>query len=258
MDTLMKATDLVSKSRRPDGFSLGSRFKWLSERISALGEKEGFKIIPYRDPSLPIFSKKTEPEQCEIVRQLETYLQICQLTLSNGGNVCDPTAISWAAIKHMGFRPCSDLFSYIRQDDVIEIHDPVGIQIFRNFNFYHYCSYSLEELYSSPWSQLYTRNEEVFRGLMMIATRVYNGEIKSTIATGLPKHIIEELYSPFKYKISAEVKYVSPLFDHHSRPVSTVAIEKGELAGGELSSGEEESRFKKYLEDLNISGLDLN
>jgi len=234
-----------------------SLFMTLSNRIAELGRERGIRIVPFRDPALPFFSQKRLEDQRKILGDLSNYLGICEAAVQEGGQLHDPVAISWAAIKELGFRPPSDLFTYVRKDSVIEIHDPVGIQIFRNFRFYSYCSYSLEELHCFPWNHLYSRNDKVLHDLLGWVGKVYSGEIRGTTKTDLPPHVIEENYSPFNYKIQAEVAYIAPLYDETRRPVATVVIEKGSLVGKPLSPDEEEELLKKFFNSPALNPYDM-
>lgn len=241
-----------------DAIEFNSIFRLYSSRVAELGAKLGVKITPYRNPELPAFSMQSLDAKQRIIDDLSIYLKICEQTLSMGQDLSDPVTLTWNAIKQFGFRPTSDLFSYVTKDSVVEIHDPMGIQIFRNFEFYHYCSYSLEELYCYPWEKLYKRDEKIVSEILKIAASIYSGAIKSTVATNLPAHIIQEVYSPLKYQISAEVNFISPLFDEISRPTATVAIESGKLASKLLSPVEEQQMLDQYYMSQDANLLDLN
>ncbi len=250
---------IVSSTKQNYGalaLDLDQEFRVMASTIANLARAHGIPVVPYRDARLPHFTQKNQQEKLTILDDLKKYLQICQLTLSEGGKLNDPITISWAAIRQLGLRPTSDLFAHITQDDVIEIHDSIGIQIFRNFNFYSYCNYGLEELHCYPWNHLYSRNDEVLHGILNLAVQTYGGEITKTTPTGLPKHVIEELYSPFRYKIEAEITHISPLYDVTNRVVATIVIEKGRLLGAPLTAEEEEGLLNSYLEKC--SPLDLN
>lgn len=251
----MASVAIISSS---DAIDFNSIFRLYSSRVAELGAKLGVKIIPYRNPVLPAFSMQSLEAKQRIIDNLSIYLKICEQTLSMGQDLSDPVTLTWNAIKQFGFRPTSDLFSHITKDNVVEIHDPKGIQIFRNFTFYHYCSYSLEELYCYPWEKLYHRDETVVHGLLKLLGDIYSGKIKTTVATDLPSHIIHEIYSPFKFNINAEVNYISPLFDEYSRPVASIVIEKGALASKLLSPIEEQQLLDTYYGSQDSSLLDLS
>lgn len=235
--------------------NLVDEFRILSERVSELGQSIGIKVVPYRDPRLPLFSELSLDQRRYAVDNLRVYLEICQATQDAGDSLEDSISITWSAIKYFGLRPSSDLFSYISKDNVIEFHDRNHLQIFRNFNFYHCCSYSLEELYAVPFTTLYARDTSVSLQLLDVIEKIFNGEILQTVATGLPPHIISEVHSPFKYEIQAEVPYLSPLFDDTKRAVAHVAIERGQVMGIPLSSNDEERLLEAYvLRQANLLG----
>ncbi|MGE4130049.1 MAG: hypothetical protein AB7F86_00340 [Bdellovibrionales bacterium] len=223
-----------------EGISFLDEFVHLSSRVSELANEVGIQITPFRNSNLPHFSRKSEEEKSRVIWDLRNYVTVCEKVQDDGGDLKDPVTVTWMAIKEMGMRPPSDLFSHITADNVIEFHNQDGIQIFRNFHFYQYCSYSLEELYCFPWSTLYSRNEEALNSLLRIFGSFYCGEMKTGVRTGIAPHIIEEIYSPFKYKIYASQDYAAPLFDLTGRPIASIIVETGRLVNAPLSPEEEE------------------
>ena len=240
----MKRIHAVENSSSVD---LKCQFREFADEISALGAKAGVRITPYREESVPHFARQSEDKQLNIVNELATYVRICHATLSAGGKLDDSTVFTWNALKEFKLRPPSDLFNYIAEDNVIEIHTKEGIQIFRNFRFYECCSYSLEELACFPWNVLYRRNESAFMALMGAVQRMMSGAVRETIPLeGLGRHLIEEAHSPYKYKIDAEMNYGAPLFDEDNVPVATIVIERGKVMGGPLTTAEETELLKRY------------
>lgn len=244
-------------SKNPSGIATNSNtlkntelFRLLSSEVSEIGRQVGVRIVPFRDPSLPFFSRMGEAHQTAALADLRSYLKVCRTVIASDGDLKDPITLTWNGIKEMNLRPSSDLFNHITDGDIVEIHNPEGIQIFRNFDFYACCSYSLEELYSFSWNYLYTRDPRIIATIVKIATAIYNGSIRNTVVTNLPVHTIEELYSPFKYKILAEVPFISPLFDKQTGKVAaTVAIERGGLQGKLLTPSEEEILLNQYYQN---------
>lgn len=228
------------------GFCTKSAFIRLSEKTREYCASVGVNVVPFKNLQLPFFSTLSRERQLQVLANLESNIRVCEITLSNGEKLTDSAAMTWSAIKELKLRPTSDLFSFITNDAVIEIHDAQGCQLYRNFQFYSFCSYTLEELYCLPWNELYTRDESVLNGLFALASKIYAGQVKETISTGLPTHVIKELNSPFKYEINADVDYLSPLYDLNNRPVATVAIERGQLTGRSLTGAEEEYLLSEH------------
>ena len=139
-------------------------------------------------------------------------------------------ALIWAGLKELGLRPCSDVFNLMTEDRVVEIYSNEGIQIFRNFAFYEFCSYSIEELYCGHWTELFDRSSEMNQACADFLTNVFTGKLENTADLDFPLHQVWEIYSPLKVKVELKMIYGSPLFQvGTSKPVAAMVIEKAKI-----------------------------
>ncbi len=222
-------------------------FRQWARQIQALAADSGVRVIPYFDPSLPYFSRLNPERQDKTLEALKVYVDVCDLALSKAGHLRSAKTMAWAALRKLGLTPSPELFHFIEDADVIEVHDAQGTQLFRNFEFFNYCSYSLEELYCFSWEQLYHRAPQVTDDLLQMVQGIYAGELKGCFPVDLPLHDINERYSPLEYVIQAQIKYASPLYAVGSpRVAATLVVEAGALTGPELSSEEEEQKLASH------------
>ena len=229
------------------------QFRTLSNEISKVADKVNVNIISYRDEGLPYFSKLSHHQQTEILGQLESYLRICNNTLEQYGTKNFSVQMTWSSLKDYGLIPCSDLFDKITAEDVIEIHDMNHKQIFRNFVYFKYCSYSIEDLHCLPWTELYYRPKEDLEQLTSYAEMVAKQPPKKTLYCNLGPHLIKELSSLSRYHILNTVKYYSPLFNKYGHMIAAIAIESPTLvdeiqlretySGSNLNSADESNNL---------------
>ncbi len=206
-----------------------NQFRRLANEISKLAENVNVNIISYRDEGLPCFSKLDGNQQLEVLKQLNSYLKICQNTLEQYGKDNFSVQMTWSSLKDHGLIPCNDLFDKITSEDVIEIHDMNHKQIFRNLVYFKYCSYSIEDLHCLPWTELYYRPKEDLDQLISYAQMVAKQPPKNTLYCNLGPHLIRELNSLNRYNILNTVKYYSPLFNKQGHMVAAIAIESPKL-----------------------------
>ena len=203
-------------------------FRQLANEIAALGFKYGVTITPYQDENLIHFSKLSTELQVKVLKSLQIYLNIYNSTVAEGTSALNSARVIWNALAQLGYRPTSDVFSFFQDGNIIEIYDDSFVQVFRSINFFNLCSYSLEDLYCHQITELYERDLPFEKSLMEIVTRLYRGEIKSTILTGLQPHVIQEKKSHQKFRVLGHIKYISPLYSSHSPsdiPKATLGIE---------------------------------
>ena len=76
-------------------------------------------------------------------------------------NLDDGAALLKIALLELGLGVDSEFFKTLDRSDIIELYDVDHIQIFRSFNFFRICNYSLDEVLAYEWFELYEREELV-------------------------------------------------------------------------------------------------
>lgn len=237
--------------------SLTSNFVDLCLEAQALAKTIPVNIHPFSDSKVPHFSNLTAPQKIKTVQALESSVAVCQQTLQAGNGLGNSRALVWNYLKHFGLVPCSDLFSHIAENDLVEIFDTNHFQIFRNFRFFEFCSYTIEDILCRPWVDLFIRDDStVGEQLVKIALHVSSGDARTTLPTNIQPHIIREIKSVFCHEIEIDVKYVSPLFDRNKQIAAYMAIESARLIS-RLSPEEEGRRLKEYYAKSDSSPLEL-
>lgn len=214
-------------------------FRELAAAYARFASEAGVDLVAYRDPELPLFSQKSFSEQQEILNALGICVKICEHMKGQGKELFNSASLVWSACKEFGVRPPSDFFSKIGPDSVIEVHSREGVQIFRNFNFYRYCSYSIEELYSQSWNNLYTRDLSIVDSMKGFLGQIYDGTVQSTVAPPVPSYRATELHSARRYEVEVSWDWGAPLFDlKTSDPVASIAIETAKVISSSLLSAQ--------------------
>lgn len=205
------------ESENPE--SLNQDFMSLTEDLTRWLAAEGIHCRPYV-PGLPFFSQLPIPKRQEIVRAVRFYHELCQEQFKEGYKITDSLTFTWRALKKLGLVPRSDLFSKVTDEDILEVYSSDGRQLYRNFRFFDFCSYTMEELYSLEWWSLYKRDEAFTEKLFAIVGRIFNGEIEETVVPDCPAHVVSETSSVGKIQMNYELRMLSPL--HHNSVASAV------------------------------------
>lgn len=218
----MPKEDPVSAVLKPNGNSveIETLFREVANDVARLASGCGVSVIPYRHHDLPIFGRLAIHKKLQIINDLTTYRDICQATLDETGTALDMPRLVWYALRKSGLRPSSDLFKYIPAGNTIEIHNREGVQIFRSLSFYKICSYSLEELYSSPWTELYEHDAEAYGLLVGLSKKFFEENLQEVVPLQMSPHLIRETQSELHLITEADMKYVAPLFEDGTSKVA--------------------------------------
>jgi hypothetical protein len=119
----------------------------------------------------------------------------------------------WRMLKRLSIRTSDDLFTYLTDQDVIEIYDLDGRQLYRSFNFFSLCNYSLEQIYSVPWFELYERNSELTKANLDFVAEIIQHPELGTRATPVPVHEVREKRRPHRRITRIQPRFMSPMFD---------------------------------------------
>lgn len=171
--------------------------------------EEGTKVRPYRSPDLPIFSKLSEEEKKSAIEMVSTVLSVFEEVRAEGGKLRDDARLVWRALSKLGWTPCSDVFSLMRDGDIICFHDLRQRLVFQNLNFFDWVSYTLEDLYGGLWYVLSKRNEKTAESLYEAVMKAFQTD--RTFEPDVEEHLMEEVGTEGLLKFMIRVQYMSPL-----------------------------------------------
>jgi hypothetical protein len=198
---------------------LYGRFLDLCGIYARLGERAGVAITPYRKSSTQRFLELPDPICKAIVSNLETTISIYASALDNGVDIhkCSLASVWWG-MKKLGLKPSSSLFADLTDGDVIEIYNCDNIQIFRTFNLFECLSYSIEELFTYEWWELFYRDSHVTSRIQEVASGLLQGRIREPIRFGNASHIVTEIFSPNRNRAETRLNLMAPLRDYRGAP----------------------------------------
>ncbi|HRO66343.1 MAG TPA: hypothetical protein PL182_02130 [Pseudobdellovibrionaceae bacterium] len=234
----------------PDGLNLRAEYRRATVEVMDLGRRAGFRIVPYRDSSLPHFSRLSLEEQKKAVSFLQEFSHICRASLENGCDIKNTRQFLWFTIRRLGLKPPSEMFDHVAEGDIIAIHHG-SQQLFRNLEYFDYCSYSLEELGCLDWTSLYERPVEMEKDIVSAVDQVYL--TKKMVVSTVGEHIVQETFAPLRLKMGYRLKFVSPLFYKNSTSADHYLVcMQAELKEPAVTGAEEEELLKHYYRKQNL------
>lgn len=192
--------------------ALVTRFRTLCVRYAALGHEADIEIKPYHATSDTRFKTLPLSHQQGIIQALESSIEICQSAKANGIDIRRQSlSLVWWSLRMAGLRPLSDLFDKLDETDIVEVYNEHDQQIFRSFNMFRSISYTLEELFTHEWWELFERDSAITDLLKDLTQKMHAGQ-KDTIVVNCPAYVIKERFSEHKIAARIQTKLLSPLF----------------------------------------------
>lgn len=118
--------------------------------------------------------------------------------------------------------------SLIEDGDIIEAYDLTGTQLFRTYEFFAICSYSLYELVTENWPELYERPQLTIQIMMSEWRKILESGQPGPHRLNVPKHILKELRGDRNH-IECELKYGWIMYDENNTPVGVLDTIRGKV-----------------------------
>lgn len=193
------------------------------ETLAGLLTGLGYEVKPYNDLSLPHFNRHGESQKAEILRGLRAYCEALQDVCKFDDNI-DMSQFVWRFLLRLGIAPSEDLFTTLENEKFIQIYNPDQFQIFRSLRCFERCSFTLEELTSRSWYELWERDSLFFYALTGLATKLIQFMKPGMLRLDFPYHTVREVGSECLFDFRYKIKAVSVL-TRHKRAQAAVLIE---------------------------------
>lgn len=194
---------------------LVDEFRILTEDICAMLAMGGLNRKPYK-PGLPYFSKLSPERKDHVFQNLNFYRTLCSEQINEGYKIQDSKSFTWRALNKLYLVPPSDMFDKMMDEDIVEIYSSENIQLFRNFRFFEFCSYSLEELCCVEWWYLFDRDQTQGTKMITEIQKLLTGEIRGGFAPDVRPHVMNESQSEEKLSMNYEMRWIAPLMKNKS------------------------------------------
>src|SRR5437868_972067 len=115
---------------------------------------------PYTPKSVRILQNLDEDKKLRILQDLKNWSAILISTGSSLEKI-DERSLALKALKYFNLNLKDDGWQDTYADEIIEIYNPQGIQLYRSLNFFKTCGYSLLDLCVNEWFVLWERPKVV-------------------------------------------------------------------------------------------------
>lgn len=152
-------------------------------------------------------------QKTKLLSRLECYNQFLEELSAQPSHLRTNQAQLWLGMKKLGLRGHSQLLGDLSHDEneVFEIYDLQGVQVFRNVNFFDHSFYSLEVIFTQPLFYLYDRPQNIETVIQHQVALSVLGLKNSRYFEGVPQHIIREKNTRERQAISLRLGLLAPL-----------------------------------------------
>lgn len=203
---------------------LKNTFASVSFALTELLSRENVQTKAFSE-GLPHFSALSLERKTTALASLQNYYELCAEHVKENQSLRDSKKFTWRALGKMALAPVSDLLDSITEGDVVEIYNLDHVQVFRNLEFFDFCSYTIEELYCLEWWRLFHREEKLVKEILRLLDSFHTRKNPQGLWNALPAHVVSESLSTSKYKVEVLLTYLGPLYSNR-QVQSVICIEK--------------------------------
>lgn len=179
------------------------------EELSKLLQSYGFDLAPYKDSSLPEFHNLLPEARQHVANSLHAYVGALRSELLEGS--MNPERFVLQFLFRIGQAPNSDLYDLLRNERYIQIYNRDNLQIFRSLACYERCSFTLEQLTSRTWFELWERDNLFYMAFVGMAHKMRDVVKFSCFKFDFPFHKVTEIDSAMGYSFHYKLKTVCGL-----------------------------------------------
>lgn len=163
---------------------------------------------------LPLKQQEAILKALSFCQDLYQQILATEVIRQNELSLSDEIRFCRKALKKLGWKLKDEsFFNLIRdENDVIEIYNKNYNQVYRSFSFFKYCCYSILDLLTYEWSELYDRPAHVNEMLFKFGKQMFT-EDGTTMPYNIPPHVLIEKNEHLSRYFEVEMKYGSPVLD---------------------------------------------
>ena len=179
------------------------------EDLSTLLSHFGYSVKAYSDESLPLFRNLSAKQQGDILNTLDAYLYSLRSEYVQGSFSAERFVIQF--LFRIGIAPTDELSESLRNERFIQIYNADQIQIFRSLACYERCSFTLEQMTTRPWFELWERDSLFYFALFGLAATALKIIKFTKLRLDFPHHRVTEIDSMESYSFDYKIKSLSAL-----------------------------------------------
>ena len=238
-----KASSTYSKPR-----SFVWEYNSLVLKFQNLLLQHSVNVKAFSSQGLKRFQNLEVQEQEKYTSQLRNYYNICNTASEAGIDIANNTKemVEFTS-NQLKLTAPSDFLKTVTTNDIVEVFDYEGTQLYRNMKFFEISDYTIDDFFGARWDQLYDRAESVTQKL--IERVEYATSIKKCIPFDIDEHYMRESATKNQKIVKVHLKYIAPLLRNNT-PVAWIASSEAEVVQTESKKSESKISFLRSNYDV--------
>ena len=221
-------SEMLETNSSPKGVSTQvQRVLATLENYAELLQERGHNVKPYTERAVNKLLTLSATEMIRFTARME-YFSILMMDVKTTGD--DKKFLKLCA-ERLGLIFDKNVYDTLNPGDVIEIYNTDLIQVFRNFEFFDVCSYTLLDLLSNEFYELYERgqliNQGLFNAISTLNSRPFN--LEPIDLMDLPQHLLQEKFSTDQLRSMVRFKAMYPVYTWPQNFFGYLVVQQGEV-----------------------------
>ena len=223
MSEIMGSTQRVSSVLRAGGDAVMNELVPKLVRFQKLVRNHGGDVEIDSKASREAWLMLPEEVKMAVLKGFSGYLDNCEDLVGAGISLRDNYALVMHSVKKAGLYTIENVKSILTDDHIVEVYNLDHVQLFRSINFFDLCNYSLLDLLSRQWFELFERLESVTNANLDEITDVVKGGKLRRMTVG--PHLLKELDSNPRGVFNFNLLYCCPVFSAPGVPGGYLLID---------------------------------
>lgn len=193
----------------------------LLERFAALLNEENIPVRAHSPSSLAALGTFDVRKLEEIYNSFLLVYTVCEGAKGDGIRLRVTSEFVGYALEKMRLKAPQSFFEQLAFDDLVEIYDLKGIQIFRNMRFFDITAYSLADLLAYPWYELLERSSLVMQEMNHNVEKILKSNF-DILPMAVPSHILKEIKVEPNNILQVKFKSISPIFNEKKEKTGVI------------------------------------
>ncbi len=163
----------------------------------------------------------------QVINIIQSQLEFVNEAVTNSVPAFDEFSMVRMAMRKLNLLSDDNVLEKVDPTDVVEIIDSNMIQVYRSYSCFGLCNYSISELVTYPWYELYERPSWVTERLMKLGMPVMRGQRSfQDLENTVPAYVLKESRTTERAAFLVQEKFYARMISSLTRESYLLSVKK--------------------------------